>query len=111
LPALFCAALTFVGAALAVIVLMFTAFSPACVANFSTKPTDFTRETGAATHPRRGRPTDFRAVFVEANALGHHLDVRFAETSVAAVFTSLGTTDTSLDARLELFVKHRTLSD
>jgi hypothetical protein len=67
------------GAGLTVLGLVLLTFRTARVADLGAKRTQLARECAARSHELCGQATDRRAVAVESNAVGHHLDVGFAE--------------------------------
>lgn len=94
------------GAPLTVVHLVPGTFFPARVANFGADPADLLGELRSATHERRRLPADRRAIPVEPNAFGHHLDVRFLQTSACAMFAFLSAGHALLNTRLMLLVCH-----
>jgi hypothetical protein len=87
--------------------IMLSAFGSACLAHVGTDATNLLGKVRTAAHESGRRPADFRAVFIEPDALGHHLHVLLLEAGVAAMFAFLGTTDTGVDARLKILVRHK----
>jgi hypothetical protein len=63
-------------------------------------------ELRTAAHESRCGPADFRAVVVEPDALGNHFHILLLQAGGAAMFAFLGTTDTGVDARLKILMRH-----
>ena len=94
------------GTTLAVVSIMLSAFGPTCFAHIGAKSTNFLGELRTAAHESGRRPADVCTIFVEPNALGHHLHILLLETGVAAMLALLSTTDTGVDARLKFLMRH-----
>lgn len=77
-----------------------TAFGAARRAHIGTKGAQLRRKPAVPADQGRGEAAEIRAVSVEANALGHHLDVVFAETVVRALLAFHGAVRTRFDAFL-----------
>jgi hypothetical protein len=86
--------------------LVLSALVPAGVADFGAQSADLVHHARATAHPRRCRPTDFRAIPVESDAFRHRGDIRFFETGTGAMLTFLGTADARFKARSVLFMGH-----
>ncbi len=95
------------GARPTVLGLVLLAFGPACVADHRAELAELGRETTTSTHQGGGKPADVCAVAVEANALGHHLDVALGEARVRAVIAFVRTCVASLDTVRVSLVAHR----
>lgn len=76
------------------------------IADLRAEAADVVGEVSAPTHVGRGRPTDLRAVVVQANTLGQRLDLRLVQAGVGAVLASLRTAGTRYETRLVLLVSH-----
>jgi hypothetical protein len=99
-----------VGAALAVVVVVLAAFGGAGVANLGTQQTELFREPRAAAHEAGAGPAHLSAVFVEADALGHHRHIVFVQTGVVAMFTRLSAFDAGVNTGLVIVVVHEECS-
>jgi hypothetical protein len=89
---------TFVGTALAVIGIMLSALGTTCITHLGTDPTNLLSELRAAAHESGCRPADCSTIFVETDALGHRFHILLLQTTIAAMFTLLSTTNTGFDA-------------
>jgi hypothetical protein len=105
-PALFRASLALVSAALTMIDVMFAALVAARLANVGANAADLVHESRTAVHERGRRPAKLRAIPVQPNAFGHFFHIHFAQASVRAVFTFLGTFHAGFDAGSIFLVGH-----
>lgn len=83
---------------LAVIHVVISAFGGTCFANLGADATDFGNELRTTAHVGDCGPAHLRAIAIGTNALGHLGHIRLTQARVRAVFTSLGTFNTSFDA-------------
>jgi hypothetical protein len=86
--------------------IMLSALGPTCLAHIGAQATNLLGELRTTAHESGRRPADIRAVLVKPDALGHHLHILLLETGVAAMLAFLGTTDTGVDARLKILMRH-----
>jgi hypothetical protein len=85
---------TRLGAALAVLFRVFSAFLGAGVAYIGTNAADFPHEVRAATHERDAQATNLGAIKAHPRAIGHA-----AQTFIGAMIAFLSTAATGGDAR------------
>jgi len=78
-------------------VVMLRAFIRTRIADIRTKLTNVGAELRSAAHEGRGRPAHVSAIAIEANAIGHRLDVGFPKTGLTAVPASLRAPGTGID--------------
>ena len=95
-------------AALAVLRIVALAFGSAGIANIRANAAEFAGELGTSTHQGRRGPTDFSAIAIQPNTVGHFVHVGFAQTRASAMLALLRTFNTGCDTSLVLFVRHRT---
>lgn len=89
------------GALLAVLDAVLVALGAAGVANFRAEGADVGGEFGTAGHLARGEGAEIGAAAVKLDAVGHHLDVFFAEARGGAAFAGIRTSVAGLDAVVE----------
>ena len=106
LPAFVSASFAFVGAALTMVHIVLATFGTTSLTYISADTTYLLGGLRTAAHKGSCGPADFGTVFVEPNALGHHLHILLLETGVAAMLALLSTTDTGVDARLKFLMRH-----
>lgn len=97
---------TLLRAPLAMVCVVLFALSSTGVAYVGADAAESLCECGSSAHERNGRSTDLGAVIVEANALGHLLEVLFLDAGGGAMFTFYRTTLTCFDALGKLLVTH-----
>jgi hypothetical protein len=86
--------------------LVFATLGCTCVTNVSTDRADFLRELRRAAHEGSRNPAYLRAIFVEADAFCHDLNVAFAKALVGAMLALLSASDTRVDTGVVLVVGH-----
>jgi len=105
-PALFCAPSASLGAALAMVHLMFGAFFSACFANLRTKLAKCLGEFTASRHVTGRQAANLRAIHIQLYATRHALNVLFPQAGNSAMVALCSAGITSVDARLILFMRH-----
>jgi hypothetical protein len=86
--------------------LVLAALGTARLADFRADSADFLHEPRSTAHISRGRPANFGTILIQPNALGHLLDILFAQASIGAMLAFLGTADAGFDAGLMFLVAH-----
>ena len=94
------------GTPLAVFDLMLLALGPAGVTNIGALAAKIMGELRPSAHPFDGPGANVRAISVESDTVGHHLDVLLAETRRGTMLAFLRTLDAGCDAGLKLLMRH-----
>jgi hypothetical protein len=85
-------------ATLAVIMLVFSAFGCACLADVRAQCANLLGDLASPGHHRCGKSADVGAVHVELDAAGHLLDVTFLQAGTGTVVTCRRTVVTGFNA-------------
>jgi hypothetical protein len=86
------------------------AFVTACFANFRTGFAENVGQFALTRHEAGGQTTELRAIRVERNAAGHHVDIVFLQTRCRAMIAGDGACIACVDTSLELVVHDFSLS-
>jgi hypothetical protein len=100
------AAFARIGATLAVIHVVFTAFLAALSAYLSAQPAELFGELRVTGHELSSQNADVRAIAVEPDAPLHHFNIVLLQAGGRAVFTFLSALQARLDTTLIFFVSH-----
>ena len=98
------ASLSATAAMLHMVVLL--ALGSAGIADACAQATDLGGKSASPTHTGRRLPADRRAIFIQTDALRHHLNVLLAQAGIPTVFALLSATCTGINTSSVLLMGH-----
>lgn len=97
------------GAALAMIHVVLSTLFRACCTYLRAQPANGADKFASPRHKAGSKATDLRAIHIQFYAARHAIDIVLTKTRHGAVVTRRGAGVASIDAQLELFMRHTDL--